>query len=155
MPDTDPETISPPKSELPTKFEVVVYRRCAHDAAFCESIAAVRIREDGHLTVLGSAEEVANAYTPLLDAASKVGRTLARAAMKGAFDEAMVAPLTEQPTATTDPVVRRIDEIQTAASDTLAPETITLLALAKEAQTTGQMPDLSKLNQPTDLPCCQ
>ncbi|WP_395735243.1 hypothetical protein, partial [Prosthecobacter sp.] len=73
---------------------------------------------------------------------------------KGAFDEAMVAPLTEQPTATTDPVVRHIDEIQTAAGDTLTPETITLLELAKEAQSTGQMPDLSRLNK-HEPQCCQ
>lgn len=146
------EPIPPPKDKLPTKFEVVIFRRCSHDASFCESIAAVRIREDGHVSVYGKAADIANAWTPLIDSAAAVGRTVARAAMKGAFDEALLSPLPEQPAQ--DPVVRRIDEIQQAAGDTLAPETATLMELAKEAQSTGQMPDISRLNahQPK---CCQ
>lgn len=78
------EPIPIPKDELPTKFEVVIFRRCRHAPALCEAIASVRIREDGHLTVLGRHEDLATAYTPVLDAAAQLGRTLARQAMKSA-----------------------------------------------------------------------
>lgn len=55
----------------------------------------------------------------------------------------------------TDPVIRRIDEIQQAAGDTLEPETVKLMELAKEAQRTGEMPDLSCIRQPFEAPCAQ
>ncbi len=90
MPD-QPPAITPSKSELPTKFEVVVYRRCTHDAALCESIASVRIREDSHVTVHGRSADIANSWTPLIEAAGAVGRFVSRAALKGAFDELMTA----------------------------------------------------------------
>lgn len=106
----------------------------------------VAIRSDGFVVIDGKREDIARAYLALCGAARACGQALARAELAEAFEAGLVS---------NDPVVRRIDEIQQAAGNTLAPETVTLMELAKEAQITGQMTDLSILKQPTDQPCSQ
>lgn len=144
---TEPETIPPPKSELPITHSIVIKdHRLEPD---CGILCQVVIREDGFVAVLGgNPGEITLAWKPLMEAAAAVGRRVARNGFKDAMEEALVK------TPEASPIVRRIDEIQAAAGDTLAPETTTLLELAKEAQATGQMPDLSRLNA-HEPPCCQ
>lgn len=138
-----PDPIPTPKDELPITDWLSV-RRCKPGNLDVQILTAA-IRADGFVVLDGRREDIARAYLALCSAARACGQALARIEMAAAFDAVIVA---------SDPVVRRIDEIQQAAGDTLAPETVTLMELAKEAQATGQMPDLSRLND-HEPKCCQ
>jgi hypothetical protein len=143
MPDKPP-AIPPPKSELPTTDRVRIMR--CNPGGLDTLQAHVFIREDGFVTIeADDRTALARSYLALCAAARACGQALARAEMREAFEEASLV---------TDPVIRRIDEIQHATADTLTPEAGKLMELAKEAQRTGEMPDLSRLN-PHESKCRQ
>lgn len=158
----DDNDIPPPKDELPYHTSIVINRH--YESGQREPVACFDFRIDGHIKTTGEATFLQGRM--LAQAAARVfARVLAPELASPLtcdhdwHDDPAVGNLLCLKCSLTrvrpDPIVQRINQIQQAAGDTLAPETATLMELAKEAQLTGEMPDLSRLRQPADLPCCQ